>query len=202
MSELWPLDMLVGAARALQEEVAGGAVRRQARGLTCLPGCNHCCHWPVAVSVLEGLILVDWLKHNRMWAKGLQDKVRASADLVTNLAYDVWRCANMPCPMLAANGMCQVWPVRPIVCRLAASTGEPSECHPHTLPLAQGIVPITVDLMEYRLREGVLLRVHGIKAATMPLATAVLVADLIRRKNLTLHQVDAAVFIEYIRRAM
>jgi len=156
----------------------------------------------VAVSVLEGLILVDWLKHNRMWTRALQDKVRASADLVTGLAYEVWRNANLPCPLLAANGMCQVWPVRPIVCRLTASTGDPSECHPHTMPLAGGIVPSAKELVEYRMREGVMLKVHGIKAVTMPLSTALLVADFVRRKKLVLHQVDAAMFVEYIRRAL
>lgn len=201
MTDRWPLESLVGSVRALLEElesrfqidvVLQGAV-------SCHPGCTNCCHWPVAASPLEGLIILDHLKHNRMWSKAVQNKLRASADQVTGLAYHVWRAANIPCPLLK-DGKCIVWEARPMACRVAASRGDPDECHPHQLATASGLIPFAEVIVEFRSREAALLRSQDIRIRTLPLATAVLVAAQIRDAGIDM--MPYLTLNEYFRRAV
>ena len=202
MNNTWPTDMLVGAVRALQEEVTHRAEQHRFMATVCVPGCNHCCRWPVAASMTEGMVLVKWLISNRLWTTSLQERVRNAANIVAGLSYDVWRCADIPCPLLADNGMCMTWPARPIACRLSASVGPPAMCHPHMLPEATGIVPVADSITDFRIREAAILGTQGIKLTTMPLPVAILVAARILNEKLAPEQVDAVILSEYAGRVL
>lgn len=195
----WPVEALVGAVRALLTEVDEKfkLVSVGMRGVSCHPGCCNCCYWPVAASPMEGLIVLDHLIESRLWSKALRTKVHEAADQVTGLSYHVWRVANIPCPLLN-DGKCMAWEARPIACRVALSQGDPDECHPHKLATATGIIPAAPYLIEFREREAALMRAHGLKITTVPLATAIVIASRMREDGVEL--VQPLTMIEYMRR--
>lgn len=77
---------------------------RHAADLRCDTGCSHCCHVRLSITGVEVQAIRDEIA---TWPKHRLDTLR---NTVTSAP--AGRCAA-----LAADGRCQIYPVRPIVCR-------------------------------------------------------------------------------------
>ena len=130
-TELTP--MLVSAlagerdAEALQQAVADCAAAADAlcrdRPMACGPGCPHCCVLNVAVLLPEGMIIADWLRE-RQSAKtldALHEQIAAHSRRVRWMDDEERIFEHAACPLLDTAGNCSIHPVRPLVCRGAAS---------------------------------------------------------------------------------
>jgi Fe-S-cluster containining protein len=166
---------------------------------TCLKGCAHCCHWPISISSLEGLLIYDWLVERLKW-RSFKNKATEAADLVTGLTHEVWLYSQRPCVFLAPDKTCYVYPVRPLACRTSYSIGDPDECQPHEVARSKTVVPRMHILMAFHVAEEALLKRFGGKLVTMPIPTAVLVAARLREGLLGDLMFDAATFLEHMGR--
>lgn len=78
--------------------------------MACAKGCNHCCYMAVAVSDYEADMIGRYLGRDKATVAG--------TDIVNfELRGTVEKFSGTPCPMLAADGKCSVYPVRPVACR-------------------------------------------------------------------------------------
>lgn len=117
------LDAAVATAGA--DYAAGGGK------LWCARSCRNCCTLTVHATLPEALLLAPQL------GRGLQDAVAERAAQLRQLAAGsadlktFWRRHRHeagPCPLLAADGACSVYPARPLACRALLSTRAPDWC--------------------------------------------------------------------------
>lgn len=96
--------------------------------IACHAGCDHCCVVNVSVSLVEGMSIIRFLQQvnvadrdvlidrlNHLWTRirGLDDEERLAL--------------RHSCAFLGDNGLCQIYPVRPLFCRSVTST-DPENC--------------------------------------------------------------------------
>jgi hypothetical protein len=77
---------------------------RHAADLRCDTGCSHCCHVRLSITGVEAQAIRDEIA---TWAQARIDTLR---NMVATAPVD-------HCAALAADGRCQIYAVRPIVCR-------------------------------------------------------------------------------------
>lgn len=193
------VDRAIGDVRALMATDEARYTERRLRDfpvITCHKGCSHCCYWPLGVSLLEALVLHEWLVKNRRWTTRLQDELRQNAGKVTGLDHDVWKMARIPCPLLK-DATCSVYEARPFVCRLVQSVGDPFDCQAHRVDKSPNFVPATGYMFEYydKLRE-----IHkrcGVDMVTMPLSVALLAAARVASGEVELFDADKIIHAEH-----
>ena len=107
----------------------------------CQPGCNACCVHPIEVYKIEVLIIIDYLKKNKL--EYLLDNVNSiveeiisklpNSPLDTNNKENIRKYKmdyihlSIPCVFLK-DGKCAIYPVRPINCAIYYSYGSPEKC--------------------------------------------------------------------------
>lgn len=78
--------------------------------MSCGRGCSYCCSIDVQVTALEAHYIQDAIgvraRHGVSISTGHRD----------------------PCPFVAMDGSCGIYPVRPLVCRIYHAAGEPMNC--------------------------------------------------------------------------
>jgi Fe-S-cluster containining protein len=121
--------MLAGArsAGSLRRAVAESADAAEAacgeRSVACGAGCPYCCVLTVAILLPEAMIIAEWLQ--RQSPQGNPAAVRER--LAAHRRRSRWMddeariFAHVTCPLLDGAGSCTIHPVRPLVCRGAAS---------------------------------------------------------------------------------
>ncbi len=98
------------------------------RKLPCGPGCSWCCHLPVRATAPEGRLVAAWLRSNisKDALPGLRHKIEGwltwqreeLPHCITGA--DISRAYVLhgpPCPFLK-GGLCGIYPVRPMGCRV------------------------------------------------------------------------------------
>lgn len=205
MNLLLPLEVqrAVGAmrtARAVLKQEFDLSLAKQSKVLSCHPGCAHCCSWPVAISILEGIDLCLYLIQTSSWTNSFREKVQEVADDLTGLTYPVWLNSASPCLFLDASSRCSVYEHRPFACRMSAATGVIAFCHPCEVARSRTIVPRTMFSMAFHSIEESLLQDHRLKMHTMPIATALLAAEPIALGKMELWQADTSIFAEHLER--
>ena len=113
--------ILQGAMGMMEAEVesgyAGAEMSRVKESIACRKGCSFCCHLAVEATIIEAICV---------WRRASQ-----SPQLTANILETGPKTANVPalerwqlkvrCPMLGADGACQVYDVRPGGCRAYVS---------------------------------------------------------------------------------
>jgi len=194
------LEVAVGAMLVAREALLSTFTRSLVTQIvTCQNGCSHCCHWPMAISLLEGAEICLQLKRDGRWTRSLQESLKAGADLVTGLSFTVWAYSGIPCVFLD-KGHCSIYDSRPASCRLAVSLGDPDTCKGHNLVRARHIVPSLAELTAFHETERLILKRYNANLATMPIPTAVLVAHRILSGEFLLSQASDVTFAEHVGR--
>lgn len=92
----------------------------------------HCCSEPAYADQNEIKAMIDSLHPAELEtvAKATIDwRIKAEPFLGVNLpSAFAYRGANIPCPLLDANGRCRVYEHRPFGCRTFFALGEPQDC--------------------------------------------------------------------------
>ncbi len=112
-----------GLAQALNETSLKARPAKVA--IACKKGCNYCCHGFVGALPPEVFRIAEAVRTGQ--SGGLDAMtVRARADPLAGLGPDARIGRKLPCPLLASDGSCGVYDVRPLVCRQATSLSLPA----------------------------------------------------------------------------
>ncbi len=106
--------------------------------VTCSKGCSSCCSEPVysresEVDFIVGKISKAWTRQEK---DALEARTEAWKDRFVAAGFlDVdtpkvmpYRASKNPCPLLAADGSCSIYEIRPLECRLFIATGPREAC--------------------------------------------------------------------------
>jgi hypothetical protein len=135
--------------RAVAESAAAAEDACGLRPMACAAGCPYCCVLTVATLLPEGMIIADWLRRRHPEALGeIRERIAAHRRQTRWMDDEARIFAHVPCPLLDAAGSCSIHPVRPLVCRGAASLDR-DRCREALRPMVpdpeECIVP--VDLL-------------------------------------------------------
>lgn len=122
------LEQGLGAVRLHRTRAADAFLLRT--GLdetTCRMGCTHCCHYPVRISILEGIVLYRALQSKNLWDSNLKHALEKHSKRTFEVAPEVWLLAGIACPLLS-EGQCTAYDARPFTCRMTLSTRDPDLC--------------------------------------------------------------------------
>lgn len=150
--------------------------------VTCHKNCNHCCHYPLYITPLEGMMIYRWMTENRRWSRALRERLVATDEQTWRLSVEIWLLSNIPCPLLGGDGLCQGYTCRPTVCRTVYSRGEADLCHPHRFLRAPLVSRRDVMERWSRIEQGVLKQ----PLTALPLSTAVLLGERICKGDVDL----------------
>jgi len=178
-------------AEAFKAEVLSHAAEMGSH-LSCRKGCSNCCYHPVLMTLLEGLTLYKWLHENGLWTNALKETLKKTARKTHNLPFEVWSLGLIPCPLLDDNGLCKAYEARPFSCRITYSTGDPKNCHPHSL--GPGMFPKSAAFEKLTAAETPILRRHHLVHFRLPLAASVLYGELIAQGGLDLDDCQTALW--------
>lgn len=162
--------------------------------LSCTKGCNSCCHYPVMVSIFEGISLYRWLYDNQLWTTSLKKRLAEAVDRVKGLSLEVWLLSMIPCALLTPEGTCSVYQARPFACRVTYSIGDPEYCHPHRMGEDSGMLPKKVLFEVLEQEEAQLLRPHHSPHFRLPLAKALLLGEQVSDGDIALEDTLAESF--------
>lgn len=165
--------------------------------ISCTPGCAWCCHHPVSVSILEGIILYRWLLRHGKWTTGLKVKLKESAEKQFGASYEVWLFSLIPCPLLDSSRRCLAYEARPLICRAYYSVSDPYYCHPHHLGEDTLIVPRDTVVDPFHKEQEEILRKHKLQLTTVPIGTALLMAERVEAGEVDLDTFDLLVLKGY-----
>lgn len=164
--------------------------------VSCTKGCSNCCYQPLAISILEGIHIYDYLESENRWTTKLQQALQIHSDR-SMAAPELVTLAALPCPLLK-DSECTVYSARPFACRTLVAYGDPHFCHPHRLDSRKANLMDRDDLIaEYWAYEEKVLRSKRIQVMHLPLSTAVIVGAKLRREELDLEKVDYWLLKEY-----
>lgn len=166
--------------------------------VTCSAGCAWCCHHPVSISILEGVLLYRWLVRNGKWTSKLKEELKRTSELQFGLTPEVWLKALIPCPLLTPENKCLAYSVRPLICQAYYAVSDPHYCHPHRI--AKGVttlVPRSEVTDPFHREQEALLRKHKLQLITLPIGAALLMAEKICTEEVPLEAIDGVILKEY-----
>ena len=149
-----------------------------------MKGCNHCCYYPVTVTILEAISVYRWLVRNQRWTHHLKQKIKKASGQTWGLVPEVWLMTKTPCPLLDDEGGCNAYDARPLSCRVTYSQGDPAECDAHNLPMNEDQPSRVGVITEQYESERKNLRSHRVSATHLPLSSALLYAEKITKGKL------------------
>lgn len=171
----------VGRANLAQEFEQGVRTGRLGN-ISCRKGCSNCCSHPVFLSLLEGISLYRHLYHAGLWTSALRLEMIEAHVRTWDLNLEIWALSAQPCPLLK-DKECIAYDGRPLPCRVTFSTQDPSQCHPHKLDIPNTLIPRREVLEAATDLEQPLFAKMGIKYLKLPLASAVILGELVSQKK-------------------
>jgi Fe-S-cluster containining protein len=135
-------------------------VNHSSHTIMCTKGCSWCCyHWVEDVNSFEAILIAEHLKTHfsdqipalvRIFEDDRQQLLMLDEALKKRLAlekdnpeiscYDpvdlLLSCfyqLKRPCPLLTAKGLCSIYPVRPLSCRIYVGFEHPDRCKPENI---------------------------------------------------------------------
>lgn len=127
----------------------------RAEGITpiCKPGCSHCCHEVIEGSDIEARMVVYALGLlDRATRRGVHRRLTKWAKHYRKLGRhpttEAYLRAGLMCP-LNSQGLCLIYPYRPMGCRTYVNTVSPTQCKPdrsryYDYPLVQEVIILSV----------------------------------------------------------
>lgn len=100
-------------------ELGESFLSRAANGrVACTPGCDHCCHQSVGVTMAEALTIADHVIETRSPEElaTLKQRLASARERTRGLSADERYSPNHPCPFLESS-RCTIYEVRPLSCR-------------------------------------------------------------------------------------
>ncbi|MBB6248929.1 hypothetical protein HDE80_004002 [Rhodanobacter sp. A1T4] len=102
-------------------------VRGQSREVACSAGCSHCCNLYVSATASELLLIEGYI---RALPTAEQDTIRMRVQIAARHAQGKSIAQRdsrrVRCPFLSAQGMCDIYPIRPLTCRAYISFDLPA----------------------------------------------------------------------------
>ena len=106
-------------------------------GVTCTEGCAHCCKLPATATIPEMIPVVeyltsrcDWLQRKPVLERELTKQLTEFAGV--NVLDESERVAffqrQLPCAFLTPDNRCEIYAVRPTVCRYHMVVSSPDNC--------------------------------------------------------------------------
>jgi Fe-S-cluster containining protein len=173
--------------------------RRSTAPPTCLKGCNHCCYYPVLLTVLEGIDLFRWLAKEHLWSHDLKQAFLENTKKTWGQSIEVWTLTMIPCPLLK-DGLCTAYKKRPFVCRITLSKGDPHYCHPHRINDVDTQLVSRKEWLERLERvDTELLRRHKLAHVYIPLSTAVLYGEKVSKESVELADIDLHLWADFLK---
>lgn len=175
-----PIGSSVAAVKVAVMQAAADSEKRRLSMLPrdrCVPGCHSCCHRTVEVTVAEATVVVDHLRRAGSW-KPVRKACEELAERARTVSPDAWFKMKTRCPVLADDGRCSAYAVRPPACSVHFVTSDPSLCDPWSSSAGE-YSPVELRdvyaLSQERIREA--LPDGGIMTMVLPLPIALLLAD-------------------------
>lgn len=166
--------------------------------VSCHPGCANCCHYPLTVSILEGISIYQWLADHHLWTPKLKEKLQTHKGITWNLAPEVWLLSVIPCPFLNEVNRCSIYDSRPFLCQTLFSKGDPYYCHPHRLGVNQAGIINRSDAAEALWKaEKTTLKRHALRAISIPLSTALLLGERIIKGEIEIEETNTTLMEEH-----
>ncbi len=159
------LSDLVPVGRILCDSVVSSvcaSLLEKGGGVSCVKGCNHCCHYLVGVTAAEAFciyreilampeeqqeaIISESITAAQMIAeKGLPDMKAAERGDGAQSGLSRWYGdLDITCPVLS-DGECLMYEQRPLVCRECLATSEPDLCRTDSAQAAEPVLlPVSV----------------------------------------------------------
>lgn len=131
--------------------------------IACSRGCSHCCHMWVSATAPEILLIASYVQRNGQDLARIQERVKATR----GMDFDARGRFVAPCPMLADDGSCSVYDVRPLACRTAVSA-DAGICRRAYMELSPEQIPSPLFFPYQRAMYGVIFR-GAFKKAGFPL---------------------------------
>ena len=105
--------------------------------ITCSKGCVYCCYDDIGVTKFEIETILNYVRRYKIkFNRELLATQNSEANFM-KLKYADRRCAA-----LDDEGSCTIYPVRPMICRVYNSTGDPKECDSSNGPVQTKLIRI------------------------------------------------------------
>lgn len=163
-------------AEATDKGFAFERLIRKDRPPTCSKGCDHCCYYPIEISVFEAIPIYRHLVQQGRWTPSFIKTVREHAKTTSLLASSVWLLTKVPCPLLV-DRKCSAHGVRPFHCRTFFSFGDPYYCDGLNFGSDTGLVSKEEVMRNFRSYEKLLSEQAGLSYIIMPVSRALLIAE-------------------------
>jgi Fe-S-cluster containining protein len=107
------------------------------KGVTCKEGCAHCCTMPATATVPEMVPVVEYLAARSDWTKRRPSLEReltrqlrefAGVDMLDEDARIAFFQRQLPCAFLTTDRRCEIYALRPAVCRYHMVVSPPENC--------------------------------------------------------------------------
>jgi Fe-S-cluster containining protein len=186
-------DLSTDYSRRIQVEVPKSGFK-----VTCSAGCAWCCHHPVVISILEGILIYRWMVKQGQWTSRIREKLKESADQQFGTAYHIWMKALIPCPLLDDTNRCSVYSTRPLICRAYYAISDPHYCHPHRISREHTrLLPRDSVVEPFHAEQEKILRRHKLQLINMPIGAALLMAEKVCSDTVDLEAIDGLLIKEY-----
>lgn len=138
----------------------GEVIRNYGKRVSCTKGCTHCCHhWVEDVYSFEAEIIVDYIQNHfperidtivktcrenekelvrlndimeQKLTENKEEKEISEID-TTDLLLACFYQLERPCALLSDKGLCTIYNIRPLTCRIYISFSDPGHCSPERI---------------------------------------------------------------------
>jgi Fe-S-cluster containining protein len=134
-------------------------------GVTCKEGCSHCCMIPATATIPEMVPVVEYLVSRCDWDRrrpALERELTrqltefAGVNVLDPIERTRFFTRQLPCAFLAKDKRCEIYAVRPAVCRYHMVVSPPENC-------ALGALPNSVERLDLKKNENTV-AIHAAQA--------------------------------------
>jgi Fe-S-cluster containining protein len=121
--------------------------------LACRAGCGHCCVVNVSVLVPEAINISNYLHQTRSEEElsQLNKKMHKLVTAISELDNDERVALRASCVFLDDQGLCSIYPVRPLLCRAVTSISVDDCRNALDMRKLGQIMPVTMNLFQKEL---------------------------------------------------